>query len=82
MFTGMEWSNQEIHGQMVQSTSHSAQSNQDQTSLMKSYFPQKKELCGGMLIVIGHVPPSMVPLLFYPEKELPTLFLNLMKKKQ
>ena len=63
--TGMELSSQEIHGQMVLRTLPNAQLNQEKTSLMRLYFPVKKELFGGMPIVIGHVQQFMAQLLSY-----------------
>ena len=61
---GMECINQGTRGQMVQSTLHNAQLNQDQISLMRSYFLMRKKPFGGMHIVIGHDIVFMVLLLF------------------
>ena len=44
----MDQSNQGIHGQMVQSSSHSVQSSQEQISLTRWRLLRKKEPFGGM----------------------------------
>ena len=77
----MECINQETHGQMVQSTLHNAQLNQDQTLLTRSYFQMKKEPFGGMHIVIGHDIVFMVQLLFCQKRKPVIHSHNRMEKK-
>ena len=79
--TGMELSSQEIHGQMVLRTLPNAQLNQEKTSLMRLYFQVKKELFGGMLIVIGRVQLFTVQLSYYQQKEPLIHFKSPMQKK-
>ena len=79
---GMEWSKQGIHGRTAQSTSHSAAFNQEQTSHTRWYWVKiRKELFGGMPIVTGQGPLSMVLLLFCQLKEPPIHIPSLMLKK-
>ena len=77
----MEQSNQGIHGQMVQSSSHSVQSSQERISLTRWRLLPKKEPFGGMPIVNGLEPQSMVPSSSYQLREPFIHFLSLMKKK-
>ena len=77
----MEYINQEILGQMVQSTLHSVQSLPEQISPMKSSYPMKKELYGGMLIVTGRELAFMEPLSSCLLLEQHIHFLCLMKRR-
>lgn len=65
---------------MAQNMSHSARSNLDVSLAKRSYFLRRKGLYGGMLIVIGPEPQSMVLSSSTPRKELAILFPSLMQK--
>ena len=77
---GMELSNQDIHGRMVQNILRNVLSNRDKNLSKRSYFLQKKELCGGMLTVTGQGPLFMGLSSSIPRRELVIHFPSLMLK--
>ena len=82
IFAGMELDSQGIHGQMVQSTLHNAQLSLEEISHRRSICLRRKEHSGGMPIVTGRVPRSMVPSKFFPPIEPVIRSKSLMETKQ
>lgn len=79
MDTGMEWSNQEIHGLMVRNTSHNVRSSQGLLLRRGWYYRKKKVLYGGTLIVTGRELLSMALFKFTPNVALTTPSQHLIK---